>query len=375
MKIANTKASVVPRRGGKTETGSHKANCMPQFLALNASCKAKPCCNVRIWKNTYTAAQISSALHSRNGPVSLILTALFAFLVSSGLAWWFEWLSFHERQSLNLPLPTPRARRLRRIVVVIASALLFVLFHWASIENGCLETPEVQPSGTGRTLRLVFHLTLLAFLVVATSIDFDCYMIPDWITLPGTLIGLLGATLIGEAQICHLWVDWTVSIPQLRGPYIPAWYDAHRHWHGLAWSLAGMITGAGLTWSARKVSSLVLGQEAMGTGDITLMAMIGSYLGWQATTLVFLLAPLLGLTVGVVIRTVSGKTYLPYGPWLSLGAAVVLFSWSFFWGQTRMIFSDWLSIVTLGGVGSIGFVTLLALVQLYKSIPARGRST
>lgn len=264
---------------------------------------------------------------------------------------------------------------MRGLVVIVVTAVLFLLFHWASMEKACLETAEVQPSGTGRTWRLVYHLCLLALLVVATSIDFDCYMIPDSITLPGMLIGVLGATLVGELQICHLWVDWSVAIPQLRGPYIPNWYDAHRHLHGFAWSLAGLITGAGITWSARKISSIVLGQEAMGTGDITLMAMIGSFLGWQAAILVFMLAPVLGLTVGILIRIISGRTFLPYGPWLSMSAAIVLLCWSSVWEQTRMIFSDWLSLVTLGGVGTVGFVILLTLVQLYKSIPARSRST
>jgi len=311
----------------------------------------------------------------RNASLYLLLTAIAALLMGTGLAWWFAILSSHERRFLRLPALSTSTRRLRSLAIILATAILFLLFQWASFELGCLETAEVQPSGTGRTWRLVYQLTLLALLVVATAIDFDCYMIPDSITLPGTLIGLLGATIIGEVQICHLWVDWSVAIPQLRGPYIPGWYDAHRNLHGLAWSLAGLITGAGLTWSARQISSLVLGQEAMGTGDVTLMAMIGSFLGWQATILVFLVAPLLGLTMGVFIRMVSGKTFLPYGPWLSIGAAVVLFNWGRLWEQTRLIFSDWLSIATLGGVGSVGFVTLLALVQLYKSIPARNRST
>ena len=198
-------------------------------------------------------------------------------------------------------------------------------------------------------------------------------MIPDLITFPGMLVGVAGAAIIGEVQICHLWVDWTVAIPQLRGPYIPPWYDAYRFWHGLAWSLAGLATGAALTGIARLISSRVLGQEAMGTGDITLMAMIGSFLGWQAVTLVFLLAPVAGLTVGVLVRIVSGKTYLPYGPWLSIAAVMVLFNWGRLWEQTRMIFSDWLSVAALGGIGTLGFVLLLGIVRLFKSIPTRVR--
>lgn len=304
-------------------------------------------------------------------PQNTTICALFAGMI---LAMIVEHLSFRERRSLQLPTVTIAIRLVRTIVIVLATLLIFGLFHWASIELRCLETPEVQPSGTGRYWRLAYHLTLFSLLILATAIDFDCYMIPDAITFSGMALGILGAGLIGEAQICHLWVDWSLAVPQLRGPFIPAWYDAYRSLHAIAWSFSGMLTGAALTWGARQISSRVLGQEAMGSGDITLMAMIGAFLGWQAVTLVFLLAPITGLIVGLVIRIVSGKTYLPYGPWLSIAAVIVLFNWSRLWEQTRMIFSDWLSLAALGTIGGGGFILLLWLVRLYKSIPTRRQS-
>ncbi len=299
------------------------------------------------------------------------MTAVYACFVGTGLAIFVEWLSRRERRLLELPASSPSFRWRRGAAVLIVTAILCGVFHWASVANGCLETPEVQPSWTGRHWRLAYHLTLICFLIVATAIDFDSYTIPDAITVPGSLLGVIGACLIGEAQISHLWVDWSLAIPQIQGPYIPAWYDSHRVWHALAWSLAGLITGAGITWIARQISSLVLGQEAMGLGDVTLMAMIGSFLGWQAVTLVFLIAPLTGLIAGVIIRMISGKTYLPYGPWLSIAAVLVLLTWSTLWQQTRLIFSDWLSVLVLATVGCVGFVVLLMLLQLYKSIPTR----
>jgi leader peptidase (prepilin peptidase)/N-methyltransferase len=79
--------------------------------------------------------------------------------------------------------------------------------------------------------------------------------------------------------------------------------------------------------------------------------------------------------VGLDIRLVSGKTYLPYGPWLSIAAVIVLFNWSRLWEQTRMIFSDWLSIAALGVIGGGGFVLLLWLVRLYKSIPTNRQAS
>lgn len=302
------------------------------------------------------------------------MIAVCAMILGSGLAYSLERLSDRERKFLSLPLIPLRLRLFRGLLIVATTALVFEFFRWASIDLDCLESPEVRPSQWGEKWRLAYHLTLFGFLILATAIDFDCYVIPDAITVPGTLIGVIGACLIGEAQICHLWVDWSYAIPQLRGPFIPAWYDAHRFWHALSWSLAGLMTGAGLTFLARQVSSRLLGQESMGLGDVTLMAMIGSYLGWQGVTLVFLIAPLTGLTIGVLIQALSGKTYLPYGPWLSIAAAIVLFTWTHIWQQTRLIFSDWLSVAMLAGIGGGSFVLLLVLSRLYKSIPTRGKT-
>ena len=297
-----------------------------------------------------------------------------ALFAGMGLSITVDWLCRRERTALQLPPVAPPARWYRGAFVVIVAVLLYGLYHWASFDQRCLDIDEVQPSGPGRNWRFVYHLILIGFLILATAVDFDCYMIPDEITIPGMLTGVFGACLIGDAQICHLWVDWSVAVPQLRGPLIPAWYDSHRAWHAISWSLTGLMAGSSLTWLARKISSQVLGQEAMGFGDVTLMAMIGSFLGWQAVTLVFLIAPLAGLTIGVLVRTLTGKTYLPYGPWLSIAAVIVLFAWKQLWGMTRLIFSDWFSVAVLGAIGGASFVLLLWLIQLYKSIPTRERS-
>ena len=301
--------------------------------------------------------------------------ALLGLAIGFGLSHWVDRMTRQERLAMQWPSLPRRNRRWRCATIVLATSFLFGAFTFSVMALGILETPEVQPSYAGRMLRLAYHLTLISLLIAATATDFDCYIIPDQITVPGILIGVLGAAAVGELQICHLWVDWHAAIPHLRGPSIPAWYDTHRMWHGLSWSGAGMLTGAAVTWIARLVSSRVLGQEAMGFGDVTLMAMIGSFLGWQATLLVFLLAPLAGLTVGVAISLVSGKPYLPYGPWLSLAALAILFQWGWFWQQTRLIFSDGQALAILIGAGSAGFILLLGLIRLYRAIPGRPADT
>ncbi|MBS0203830.1 MAG: prepilin peptidase [Planctomycetes bacterium] len=278
-----------------------------------------------------------------------------------------------ERQIMHWSPASVSLRRGRCLILMVVTALLFSGFEYASWSARVLDIDEVQPSYIGRWARLGYHLVLISLLIAATATDLDCYIIPDQIAIPGVLVGIVGAATISDLQICHLWVDWYVAIPHLRGPDIPGWYDTHRFWHALAWSLSGLAMGAAVTWIARVVSSRVLGQEAMGFGDVTLMAMIGSFLGWQAVLLVFLIAPLTGLTVGVLIMLISGKTYLPYGPWLSLAALVVLFRWAWLWEQTRLMFSDWYGLGILAAAASAGFVVLLGMVRLYRAIP--GRST
>ena len=99
---------------------------------------------------------------------------------------------------------------------------------------------------------------------------------------PGDLRGMLLLALVGSAAIA--------AGCGAGGP----------HWDGLLTALVGMAAGGGLVWLVRIIGTAALGREAMGFGDVTLMAMIGAFLGWQACLLVFFLAPLAGLVLGLV---------------------------------------------------------------------------
>jgi len=61
-----------------------------------------------------------------------------------------------------------------------------------------------------------------------------------------------------------------------------------------------------MIWSVRIIGGWSLGREAMGFGDVTLLAMIGTFLGWQACLLVFFLAPFAGIVIGVGGVSASG---------------------------------------------------------------------
>lgn len=137
------------------------------------------------------------------------------------------------------------------------------------------------------------------------------------------------------------------------------WYWGADHWHGLLTSLVGLAFGGGLIWAVRIVGGLSLQKEAMGFGDVTLMAMIGVYVGWQASLLIFFLAPFVAVAVSLAQWIITRRRDLPYGPYLCIATALLVLRWSPIWEeQAKPIFSlGWLipalllfCLVMLGGL-------------------------
>lgn len=81
-----------------------------------------------------------------------------------------------------------------------------------------------------------------------------------------------------------------------------------------------------------------MGREAMGFGDVTLMAMIGCYLGWQPVLILFFVAPFFGLAAAVFQFIFRGDNEIPYGPFLCLGTATVVIRWSTMWDRIAPVF-------------------------------------
>lgn len=302
--------------------------------------------------------------------ISLWLTLFGSIPVGLLFGLWAERLIRQDRALRNVPLRSAVESRRHAFGLALVYVLLSVgLFVVASL--GGQFTPEVLPTEQGFVLRRIYHQLLIGLILVATAVDWDGYVIPDQITFSGIFAGLAGAFAIAHAQLIHLWVDWSYEEPGLRGAYIPTWFDAHRHWHGVAWSAAGLIVGAALVWTVRAVSSSLMRRETLGFGDVTFLAMIGSFLGWQPTACAFLLAPLLGLFVGLPLKLLTNKPYIPYGPFLGAGALVVLFAWGLLWNATKRIFGDVEGLLILFSLAAAAFVVLLGLMRVYRSIPGK----
>lgn len=253
----------------------------------------------------------------------------------------------------------------------VATGILFIAFAWLLLVNRCQSIDEVQPAGSLLTGRLPFHLWLITLLVAVTITDLLDYVIPDAIVVVGAVSAVALAAWSGELQMIHIWVNWDEAIPGIQGPYLPGWMDQHRHLHGIAWSIAGLLCGSGLLWILRTSAQIILGTPAVGMGDVTMMAMVGAFIGWQPTLCVIAIAPVAGMFLGPVIRACTGRSFVAFGPYLAASTIVVLSTWRLLWVDCslRTIFSHWPSVAGLVVASLVVLQLLLLALRGFRSLP------
>ena len=154
--------------------------------------------------------------------------------------------------------------------------------------------------------------------------------------LPGTLtmrFGVWKATQLYIASIYRRgwWWRYGFVFSVISLAVGVAWARGGPHWQALLTSLAGLAFAGGLVWGVRIGGSIGLKQEAMGFGDVTLMAMIGVALGWQASLLVFFLSPAAAVVIAVAQFLITRRRDIAFGPYLSLAAVIVIVGWHWFW--------------------------------------------
>jgi leader peptidase (prepilin peptidase)/N-methyltransferase len=209
----------------------------------------------------------------------------------------------------------------RYILVEALVGFLFLGAFLVDVIGGARMAWEQVPAS--QLLATAYHALFLALLVAATFIDYDYMEIPDVITVPGWMLGIGMGTL------------WPGIRPE------PA--RGLSHLAGFGIGVVGFLAGAGLTQAVRKTFGFLLRREAMGFGDVTLMGMIGGFLGWQAAVLTFFIAPFFGLAhvawkltklfrkwiLGTQLS--NSDRELPFGPYLSMAAACLFFAWHWTW--------------------------------------------
>ncbi|HEX8878186.1 MAG TPA: prepilin peptidase [Phycisphaerales bacterium] len=101
--------------------------------------------------------------------------------------------------------------------------------------------------------------------------------------------------------------------------HVPLWLSA------LSGVLLGYLVGGAVVWFVRIFGSLAFGKEAMGLGDVHLMAAVGACLGWIDATIAFFLAAFVGLAWALGGALFGGlRRQLPYGPHLAVASVLVL---------------------------------------------------
>jgi prepilin signal peptidase PulO-like enzyme (type II secretory pathway) len=146
------------------------------------------------------------------------------------------------------------------------------------------------------------------------------------------------------------------------------WKLGAPHWPSLLTALVGMAFGGGLIWIVRIVGRGVLGKEAMGFGDVTLMAMIGVFLGWQTCLLVFFLAPFVAIFISLAQWMLTRRRDIAFGPYLCIAAVILVLRWNTMWeDHARPIFAlGWL----LPQVLLFCMVLLAGLLGLWRIVEA-----
>lgn len=154
---------------------------------------------------------------------------------------------------------------------------------------------------------------------------------------------LVAIWIVGSAAIAGVWT----------------WGDAH--WAGLLSSLTGMAVGGGAVWAVRIVAGTAMGQEAMGFGDVTLMGMIGAFIGWQAALIAFPLAPLTAVLIVLVQFAVTRSRVVAFGPYLCAGTVVTVFGWNYLWqrfGEPAFALGFILPAILIGSLGLMGVMLM-----------------
>ena len=87
-------------------------------------------------------------------------------------------------------------------------------------------------------------------------------------------------------------------------------------------ALAGAAVGFGILWLVGVAGRWAFKEEAMGGGDIKMMAMVGSFVGWQGVLLTIFLGALAGTAIFLPLTLIGKKKLVPFGVFLAIGAAV-----------------------------------------------------
>ena len=136
-------------------------------------------------------------------------------------------------------------------------------------------------------LRTALFFTILLGIAMTDARE---YIIPDEFSLGGLVLGLLLSGIHGI--------------------------------RGLKPALIGATVGFVTLWLIAAIGKRAFRKEAMGGGDIKMMAMVGAFVGWQGVFLTIFLGSVVGTLIFGPLALIGKKKDVPFGIFLALGAAV-----------------------------------------------------
>jgi len=190
---------------------------------------------------------------------------------------------------------------------------------------------------------ILARVLVISGLIVATFVDLDCFEIPDSVSIGGMVLAPLLSFLVPGLH-ADTWIAREMS---------PDPAAVERFWAFTA-SLAGMASGGGVLIAIGWLGARIFGKEAMGFGDVKLLAAGGGFLGPGGVLVALMMASVVASVGGVLnmarffhlvrsrARARGGRRsfpralrvarsagrYVPFGPYLAVGIGIVLLYWN-----------------------------------------------
>lgn len=190
-------------------------------------------------------------------------------------------------------------------IVELLTALLFVLFYWQ----------------IGLNPFLPVCLLFAAVIIALIFIDAEHMILPDVITLPFWALMIVIRVVFGIVFGAAYFSDLNFAPLTWMHGY-PVWLIS------LVGAILGGLAGGGSLWLIGAIWKLLTKREAMGFGDVKMMAGVGALLGWRLSFLSIFMGAFSGAIIGVVLiakqKDKDLQTQIPFGIFLGIGSIIAL---------------------------------------------------
>ncbi len=180
---------------------------------------------------------------------------------------------------------------------------------WVLLFLNLLPEPQVLAE-PAQLVGFCLYGAYFSALLAISLIDLDHFIVPDTISLPLIPIGLAAVAMLDA------WGVGRVAFPD---------------------AVLGALVGGGGMWALAKFGELLYGREALGMGDVKLMAAIGAWQGLHPTLLLTLFGgATLGSVIGIGHMIKHGRdrqAKVPFGPFLCAGALISWLAGDLIWAR------------------------------------------